>query len=172
MQIFVRLFAAATCISACILPVRSALAEAPMVKTQAPGFYRVLVGDFELTALSDGTNPLPATRLLQGDSAQITQALKANFLTETVETSHNSFLINTGSKLVLVDAGAGTSWANVGDLLNNARRGYRPEQIDEVYLTPHTDHVGGLVANGHEPSNAVVRDSGRSNTGSTKPTWP
>jgi glyoxylase-like metal-dependent hydrolase (beta-lactamase superfamily II) len=132
-----------------------------MVKTQAPGFYRAMVGDFELTVLSDGTNPLPATRLLQGDSAQIAEALKANFLTETVETSHNSFLINTGSKLVLVDAGAGTMLGpHTGDLLNNLRAaGYRPEQIDEIYLTHlHTDHVGGLVENGRRVfPNATVR---------------
>jgi len=31
-------------------------AAAPMVKTPAPGFYRRMVGDFEITALSDGTS--------------------------------------------------------------------------------------------------------------------
>ena len=29
-------------------------AAAPMVKTQAPGYFRMMLGDFEVTALSDG----------------------------------------------------------------------------------------------------------------------
>ena len=37
------------------------MAEAPQVKTQAPGFHRVMLGDFEITALSDGTVKLPVT---------------------------------------------------------------------------------------------------------------
>ena len=35
--------------------VAAAHAAAPQVKTQAPGFYRMMLGDFEVTALSDGT---------------------------------------------------------------------------------------------------------------------
>ena len=138
-----------------------ARAEAPMARLQAPGFYRLMLGDFEVTVLSDGTNPLPATRLLQGDTQQISEALKRNFLGEIVETAHNSYLVNTGSKLVLVDAGAGTLLSNrTGHLVANLRAaGYQPEQIDEVYLTHmHTDHVGGLmVGQQFAFPNAVVR---------------
>ena len=36
-------------------------AAAPQVKTQAPGYYRLMLGDFEVTALSDGTVDLPAS---------------------------------------------------------------------------------------------------------------
>jgi len=32
----------------------SAQGAAPQVKTQAPGFYRMMLGDFEVTALFDG----------------------------------------------------------------------------------------------------------------------
>ncbi|HJV97203.1 MAG TPA: MBL fold metallo-hydrolase, partial [Albitalea sp.] len=32
----------------------SAHGEAPQVKTQAPGFYRMMLGDIEVTALHDG----------------------------------------------------------------------------------------------------------------------
>jgi hypothetical protein len=39
-------------------------AAAPIVKTQAPGYYRVMLGDFEVTALSDGTVGLPVDKLL------------------------------------------------------------------------------------------------------------
>ncbi|MFB9980762.1 hypothetical protein ACFSQQ_21880 [Mesorhizobium kowhaii] len=97
-------------------------ADAPMVKSQAPGFYRLAVGDFEITALSDGSNMLPATKLLQGDPARIEEALKRNYLGDLIETSHNSFLVNTGAKLVLIDAGAGSLLgATTGHLLSNLR---------------------------------------------------
>ncbi len=35
-----------------------------MVKTQAPGYYRMMLGDFEVTVLSDGTLGLPVIGLL------------------------------------------------------------------------------------------------------------
>lgn len=137
------------------------LAAAPMAKSQVPGFYRLKVGDFEITALSDGTNMLPATKLLQGDTAGIEEALKRNHLGDVVETSHNSFLINTGARLVLIDAGAGTLLGpSTGHLLESlSGAGYRPEQIDELYLTHlHADHVGGLMVGGKRAfPNAIAR---------------
>ncbi len=87
--------------------------------------------------------------------------MRRNFLREQVETSHNSFLVNTGTRLVLIDAGAGTLLGpHTGDLLNNLRAaGYRPEQIDEIYLTHmHVDHIGGLMTHGQRAfPNAIVR---------------
>jgi glyoxylase-like metal-dependent hydrolase (beta-lactamase superfamily II) len=151
---------AATCLCAgCLLP-RPLLADAPMVKSQAPGFYRLMLGDFEITALSDGAAPLPAMRLLQGNPTRIAEALKRNFLGEQVATSDNAFLVNTGSKLVLIDTGSGTMLGPArGQLLNNLRAaGYLPEQVDEIYLTHmHTDHIGGLMAGDQRAfPNAVV----------------
>ena len=61
---------AAACVTASAFATMPVLAEEPMVKTQAPGFYRLMLGEFEITALSDGTNKLSALRLLQGDSAR------------------------------------------------------------------------------------------------------
>ncbi|MDK4743532.1 MBL fold metallo-hydrolase [Rhizobium sp. CNPSo 3464] len=136
-------------------------AAAPIVASEAPDFYRLMVGDYEVTVLSDGKLPLAAMKLLQGNSARIAEALKSDFLGEQVETSHNSFLVNTGDKLVLIDAGAGTLLGpHTGKLLGNLRSaGYRPEQVDEVYLTHmHTDHIGGLMS-GKERAfpNAIIR---------------
>src|SRR5215471_9412893 len=100
-----RLLLTASCLcTACFVPAPS-FAAATMVKRQPPAFYRLMLGDFEVTVLSDGSNMLPATRLLHGDAAQIEAALKRSYLPDVVETSHNSFLVNTGSKLVLIDAG-------------------------------------------------------------------
>jgi glyoxylase-like metal-dependent hydrolase (beta-lactamase superfamily II) len=138
-----------------------AAAEAPMAKTQAPGYYRHMVGDYEVTALLDGTAKLPVLQLLKGaPPEQLATALKRGFLKETVETSVNAYLVNTGTKLVLIDAGTGGSFGYSAQFMDNLRAaGYRPEQVDEVYITHmHGDHVGGLL---HEKAaafpNATVR---------------
>lgn len=139
-----------------------ALAEAPMVKSQAPGFHRVMLGDFEVTALSDGTVKLPMLKLLAGAPPEtLAEALKRGFLKEMVETSVNTYLINTGAKLVMIDTGAaGLFGPTLGNLLNNLKAaGYKPEQVDEIYITHmHPDHVGGLMSgNAMAFPNATVR---------------
>lgn len=127
----------------------AARAEAPMVKTQAPGYYRFHVGDFEVTALSDGTIKLPMIKLLTNTKPEnVMAALKRGYLKEVVETSVNGYLVNTGARLVLIDTGAaGLFGPTLGNLLNNLKAsGYQPEQVDEIYITHmHPDHVGGLM---------------------------
>ena len=69
--------AAAVAFTCGSLATSSAFAEAPMAKTQAPGFYRMMLGDFEVTALSDGTVKLPMKDLLlKTTPAKIDAALK------------------------------------------------------------------------------------------------
>jgi glyoxylase-like metal-dependent hydrolase (beta-lactamase superfamily II) len=149
-----------------LLAATACLGAAPQLKSQAPGYYRMMLGDFEITALSDGTNLLPAGALLQHvTAAELSKSLAAAYLKDPVETSFNGFLINTGSKLVLIDTGADTLMGpDNGHLLANLRAaGYQPEQVDEVYLTHfHGDHVGGLLAGGERAfPNAVVRADSR-----------
>lgn len=140
--------------------VTSALAGAPMVKTM-PGYYRMMLGDFEITALSDGTVALPVDQLLKAPKGEVKKALEKNHLSTPLDTSVNGYLINTGSKLVLVDTGAaGLFGPTLGKLAANLRNaGYQPEQVDEIYITHmHPDHVGGLM-NGNQMvfPNAIVR---------------
>lgn len=139
----------------------AAHAAAPMAKTQAPGFYRMSVGDFEVTVLSDGTIDLPMDKLLHQKPEKSTKTLEHNFLKSPVETSVNAFLVNTGSKLVLIDTGAGGLFGpTLGNLLASLKAaGYQPEQVDEIYITHlHGDHVGGLgVLDKPAFPNAVVR---------------
>ena len=154
------LAAVAALLSIPLLP-GTALAEAPMVKTQAPGWHRTMVGDFEVTALFDGAGKLPMLKLLvNAPPAQIASALKRGFLGEVVETSINAYLINTGSRLVLIDTGTGGTFGYPAALPDNLRAaGYKPEQVDEVYIThAHPDHVAGLLAGGAPLfTNATVR---------------
>jgi glyoxylase-like metal-dependent hydrolase (beta-lactamase superfamily II) len=144
------------------LAVTLAHAEAPLAKGQAPGWYRMALGSFEVTALSDGTVTLPVDKLLTNiKPATIEQLLARSYLKAPVETSVNGYLINTGSKLVLVDTGAaGLFGPTLGKLVANLKAsGYQPEQVDEIYITHmHPDHVGGLMADGKAVfTKAVVR---------------
>lgn len=141
-------------------------ASAPMVKTQ-PGFFRMMLGDFEITALNDGVVPYPTAQVLPtATPEQIKQSLVENGLTDPVGMSYNAFLINTGTKLILIDTGTGGKlpdsplFRGTGRLTANLRAaGYQPEQIDEIYITHFgPDHVGGLT-NGTERAfpNAILR---------------
>src|SRR4029077_18246830 len=61
----------------------------------------------------------------------------------------SGFLVNTGTQLILVDAGAGTWWGEgaLGRLPGSLRSaGYTPEEVDLVLVTHlHSDHIGGLT---------------------------
>jgi glyoxylase-like metal-dependent hydrolase (beta-lactamase superfamily II) len=149
-------------LSLMLAPISIATAAAPQVKTSAPGYYRMMLGNFEVTALSDGTVDLKIEELLTNTTAaKIKTALARAHLKDPVETSVTAYLVNTGSKLVMIDAGAGVFFGpTLGKLIANLKAsGYQPEQIDEIYITHmHADHVGGLV-NGDKIAfpNAVVR---------------
>ena len=140
----------------------TAHAGAPMQKTQAPGWYRLMLGDFEVTALFDGAIDLEPTKLLtRTTAAQVKQLLARAYEKEPVPTSVNAYLVNTGTKLVLIDTGTGTFFGPAlgGLVVNLKAAGYQPEQVDEVYITHmHADHLGGLV-DGDKAAfpNAVVR---------------
>ena len=125
-----------------------------MVRTQAPGFYRMMLGEFEVTALNDGVVSYRASDVVTGATqVQIENALGAMGRSDPVGMSYNAYLINTGHRLVLIDTGTGGKlnesafFRGAGRLLANLRAaGYRPEQIDEVYITHlGPDHVGGLT---------------------------
>jgi glyoxylase-like metal-dependent hydrolase (beta-lactamase superfamily II) len=156
--------AAAVALMAALLFGAAVEAAAPQQKTQAPGYYRMMLGDTEITTLSDGTFPMEADKLLTDITPkQLDAALARSYLKGPIETSVDAFLVNTGPKLVLIDTGAGVLFGpTVGKLLGNLRAsGYRPEQIDEIYITHmHGDHIGGLLLDGKIAfPNAVVRAS-------------
>ena len=128
-----------------------AWAGAPLAKTNAPGFHRFMLGDFEITEVSDGTIDLPVDQLLKESPQKTQAALEKTFLKAPLETSVNAFLINTGKRLILVDAGAGSLFGpTLGKLASNIRAsGYKLEDVDDVLVTHlHPDHVGGLTVNG------------------------
>lgn len=143
--------------SALALATSLAHAAAPMARTQAPGFYRAMLGEFEITALSDGTHPFPVDTVMTNIAPQqALQDLAEADLALPLQGSINAFLVNTGSKLVLVDTGAGALYGDCcGKLVAHLRAaGYQPEQVDEILITHlHKDHAGGVAAF----PNAVLR---------------
>lgn len=126
-----------------------AVAEAPQQKTQVPGYYRLILGQFEVTALYDGAIDLDEKLLKNIDKRDIQRLLAREFLKgPKVQTAVNAYLVNTGNKLVLIDAGAAKLFGpGLGNIVDNLRAaGYTPEQVDTVLVTHlHGDHINGLV---------------------------
>jgi glyoxylase-like metal-dependent hydrolase (beta-lactamase superfamily II) len=149
-----------------VVGMHPAQAAAPMVRSQ-PGFYRMMLGNFEITALNDGVISYATSRVSpMATAAQIKEGLAESGLTDPVAMSYNAFLINTGSKLVLIDTGTGgklddqPEFHGAGHLMTNLRAaGYQPQQIDEIYITHRgQDHIGGLtVGTARAFPNATVR---------------
>lgn len=130
-------------------PFATAFAEAPPVRTQVPGYYRTMIGQFEITALYDGAIGLDPKLLTNARLADIQKLLAQKFVgTDKMQTAVNGFLVNTGRRLVLVDAGAGRLYGpSLGYMLQNLKAsGYSPEQVDAVVITHlHGDHIAGLL---------------------------
>lgn len=124
--------------------------------------FRIMkLGDFTVVALSDGMFDLPAEQLLVEERPGVVRTLlKRAKLSATVPSTVNGYLIDTGSRRILVDAGAGDlQGPGLGRLTQNLQAaGYALEAIDEILLTHlHPDHVGGILKNGRAAfPNAIV----------------
>lgn len=133
-----------------------ARAAAPAAGAQAPGFYRYKVGSFECTSINDGarTFPMPDTFVKNVPKEQALAAAEAAYMPKGMVTvPFNPQLINTGSKLVLIDCGNGVaqfepSKGAVGRTLHNlAAAGVDPKAIDIVLMSHlHPDHTNGIRA--------------------------
>src|SRR5215470_6834789 len=128
----------------------AARAAAPAAGKQAPGFYRYKVGDFELTQIADGARsfPMPDGFVRNVPKEQALAAAEAAYMPKgQVRIPFNPVVVNTGSKLVLIDTGfppgavpsAGLCQANL------AAAGIDAKSIDIVVLSHlHPDHINGV----------------------------
>src|SRR2546430_15044631 len=92
----------------------SALAKAPKLGTQTPYWHRFVLGDAEVTIVSDGTLPLgpPKGTFVGVPDEEVRKMLSDNFLNpDNVVLEQNSPIVNNGDKLILFDTGMGTSKA-------------------------------------------------------------
>ena len=120
---------------------------------EQPNYYRLQIGTFEVVALSDGTIPVDAHKLLHPKDPQIIdKLLNEAFIENSVETSINAYLIKADGKLILIDTGSGELFgSDHGGLLVSSLKsiGYSPSQITDILLTHiHADHSGGLTIKG------------------------
>jgi len=152
MSLALLLSAVATQAGAQVVREGALLSPVTIQQRTVPGFYRLLLGNFEVTALSDGTVTLPMDKLLTNTSPAQLQSLlgRAGVDPKAAEISINAYLVHTGERIVLIDTGAGSLFPNGGRILQSlAAAGYAPEDITDVMITHiHGDHSAGLSRDG------------------------
>ena len=132
-----------------------AFAAAPVAGTQAPGFYRYKVGSIEVTVVTDGVNRLPVTDefVTNVKAEEVKAALAAAFMDkDTFVGPYNPIVVNTGSKLAIIDTGTGQAAYNASKgmsgqfLVNLKAAGIDANAIDTVIISHyHGDHINGLL---------------------------
>ncbi len=127
----------------------SARGDAPQHHDQVPGFYRLKVGDLEVTSLYDGDGKFDPHWLNGKERIMTAVSNTAQKEPHFLDASEVVFLVNTGKQLILVDSGSGQWFGGgaFGRLETSLRSaGYTPEQVDLVLITHlHSDHIGGLT---------------------------
>jgi len=132
------------------LATATARAAAPASGAQAPSFYRYKVGSLECTSIADGARsfPMPDGFVKNVPKDQALAAAEAAYMPKGMVTvPFNPQVINTGSKIVLIDTGFGpTPNAPVGKLIPNmTAAGIDPKAVDIVIISHlHPDHANGI----------------------------
>jgi glyoxylase-like metal-dependent hydrolase (beta-lactamase superfamily II) len=133
----------------------SARASVPPIGKQAPGFYRYKVGDIEVTVVTDGVSRMPIGDgfVANATKDEVNAALAAVYMEKDFYAGpYNPIVINTGSRLAVVDTGTGetaykaSNGLNGQFLTNLAAAGIDANAIDAVILSHyHGDHINGLL---------------------------
>jgi glyoxylase-like metal-dependent hydrolase (beta-lactamase superfamily II) len=131
-------------------------AAAPPSGKQAPGFHRYKVGSIEVTVVTDGVNKFKFAdnHVTNKSRDEVNAALAAaHYEKDMMTTPYNPVVVNTGSKLVVIDTG--TSEANferskgsAGQFQANLKAaGIDRNAVDSVVISHfHGDHINGLLA--------------------------
>lgn len=117
--------------------------------TQAPGFYRMRVGDLVVTAITEGVAARPLEGFVRNaDIADVRRAAQAAFLpAETFVNPFTSLVIEHGANLTLLDTGLGEFGPPTasGWLANFRAAGYDPARVTRILISHfHGDHIGGI----------------------------
>jgi glyoxylase-like metal-dependent hydrolase (beta-lactamase superfamily II) len=144
------------------IPVSPALGAAPPAGTQASGFYRYKVGDYEITVVTDGatTRALEDNFVINQKKDDVNAALAAAFLEkDKVTIPYSPIVVNTGSKLIVMDTGTGEanferSKGAAGQFQTNLKAaGIDRNAVDMVVISHfHTDHINGLLTPDNKPA--------------------
>lgn len=137
------------------LVVSPAGATAPLAGKQNPGWYRYKVGNFEVTVVTDGAaaNPLSDRYVVNAPKDEVSAALVADHSApDKVTHAYTPIVVNTGSKLVVIDTGTGLgsyqqSKGALGQFHTNlAAAGIDTSAVDAVIISHlHGDHINGLL---------------------------
>lgn len=115
---------------------------------QPPGVYHKTVGDFIVTALNDGAFEASFGFLTNIEIPAAESLHQAAFRAIPPHITISNFLIQSGDRTILVDAGCGNAMGpTLGNLAGNLQAmGVQPGDISAVLATHlHPDHIGGMV---------------------------
>lgn len=133
---------------------RAALAAAPpKSEISNTGFYRFVLGEFEITVILDGMRTFDGPHPTFGanrDAGEVQSLMEANFLpSDRMVGQFNPVLVNTGTDLILFDTGNGPEGREVGAGRLASRivaSGYSLSDVTIVAISHlHADHINGLM---------------------------
>jgi glyoxylase-like metal-dependent hydrolase (beta-lactamase superfamily II) len=115
--------------------------------SQVPGIYRRNVGNVAVATVNDGMIPTAFDHIVGADHAACEAAHRSAGRPTPPWLTINTYLIESGEHLMLVDAGFADNSPGAGLLLPNlAALGVKPIDIDTVLMTHlHADHDAGLI---------------------------
>ena len=121
-------------------------AQAAKQGAMVPKVNRIMLGDFEVTAMMAGTatreDPHSIFGLNASDEEFAEAAEAANIPTDKAQFFFTPTLVNTGNELILFDTGLDPD----GIVAAVEAAGYAPGDVSHVVITHmHGDHVGGLT---------------------------
>jgi glyoxylase-like metal-dependent hydrolase (beta-lactamase superfamily II) len=131
-------------------PSSAAMAAEPPAGGTTPGIYRYKIGSYELTALYDGIwyRPITDKFIRNAPFGEVEHALDAAFMPhDKLATPFTTLIVNSGSKLVLIDTGTGGQIAPSAGVLrdNLAAAGIDAKVVDAIVISHfHPDHINGI----------------------------
>jgi glyoxylase-like metal-dependent hydrolase (beta-lactamase superfamily II) len=139
-----------------------ASAAAPLAEKQTASFYRYNVGTHQVTVVCDGvaTINLPDNYVPNIPKEEIGKVFAESQLpTDKVTHTFSPVVVNTGSKLVVIDTGLGPdqftqSKGRTGQFHGNlAAANIDRNAVDTVIISHfHGDHINGLLAAENKPA--------------------